>query len=197
MLAWSPSHPSFGLLGLGWWSKKRAQGVGGGTLLRLGLLAAPGDQVSKAEFPTEVEGHGSALDLERVLLHFSNVGSTKLKTVFPNFSFPSFLSHSVCTEKGRPCAFDSFTPEIITLPPLRSPVSQEPLETFKPFHPLFKPGPCMLPRANECGGFQSRRKAFLAGCSQCSQGHPEQQPRSPEARPWRNQRLCEDSTGCR
>lgn len=56
--------------------------MGGWTLLRLGLLAAPRDQVSKAEFPTEVEGHGSALDLGRVLLHFSNVGSTKLKT-FP------------------------------------------------------------------------------------------------------------------
>lgn len=124
-------------------------------------MAAPGDQVSKAEFPTEVEGHGSALDLERVLLHFSNVGSTKLKTVFPNSFFPSFLSHSVCAEEGRPCAFDSFTPEIITLSPLRSPVSQKPSETLKPFHPLFKPGPCMLLRANECGGFQSRRKAFL------------------------------------
>lgn len=148
----------------------------GGALLRLGLLAAPGDQVSKAEFPTEVEGHGSALDLERVLLHFSNVGSTKLKTVFPNSFFPSFLSHSVCAEKGRPCAFDSFTPEIITLSPPRSPVSRKPLETFKPFHPLFKPGLCMLLRANECGGFQSRRKVFLPDCSQCSQGQPEQQP---------------------
>lgn len=63
--------------------------------------------------------------------------------LFPNFSFPSFLSHSVCAEKGRPCAFDSFTPEIITLSPSRSPVSQEPLETFKPFHPLFKPGPSL------------------------------------------------------
>lgn len=65
-------------------------GEGGGTLTRLWLLAAPGDWVSKAEFHTEVEGHGSALDLERVLLHFSNVGSTKLKTVFPNSLFPSF-----------------------------------------------------------------------------------------------------------
>jgi hypothetical protein len=83
--------------------------VSGGTLLKLELLAAPGDWVSKPKFPTEVEGHGSALDLEKALLHFSNVGSTKLKTVFPNSFFPSFLSYSVCAEKGSTCAFDSFT----------------------------------------------------------------------------------------
>lgn len=51
-------------------------------------MAVPGDLVSRPEeFPTELEGHGSALDLERVVLYFSNVGSTKLKTVFPN-AFP-------------------------------------------------------------------------------------------------------------
>lgn len=73
-------------------------------------MAAPGDLVSRPEeFPTELEGHGSALDLERVLLHFSNVGPMKLKTVFPNASPSSFLSHSICAEKGTTCAFDSFT----------------------------------------------------------------------------------------
>lgn len=71
-------------------SEGRTGEGGGRDSPRLGLLAAPGELVSKAEFPTEVEGHGSALDLERVLLHFSNVGSTKLKTVFPKSLFPSF-----------------------------------------------------------------------------------------------------------
>lgn len=81
--------------------------------------------------------------------------------------------------------------------PLRRPVSQKPLETFKPFHLLFQRGPCMLPNANECGGFQSRQKALLSACSQCGQGQPKQQPCLLEARPWRNQRLCEDTMGCR
>lgn len=78
-------------------------------------MAAPGDPVSKAEFPTEVEGHGSALDLERALLHFSNVGSTKLKTVFPNPLFPSFLSHSVCAE--REAGHVLFIPSPLKSPP--------------------------------------------------------------------------------
>lgn len=166
-------------------------------------MAAPGDPASKAEFPTEVEGHGSALDLERALLHFSNVGSTKLKTVFPNPLFPSFLSHSVCAERGGTCAFHSFTPEITTLSPPRSPASPKPLETLKPFHPLFKGGPRMLLKANEGGGFQSRQKSIpphppAPASSQCRQGQPEQQqPRSQEVRPWRHQRLCVDSVGCR
>lgn len=72
---------SLGLLGLGQWpwdSLLLCQKEVGGVLCW--DLAAPGDLVSKLEFPTEVEGHGSALDLDRVLLHFSNVGSTKLKT---------------------------------------------------------------------------------------------------------------------
>lgn len=73
-------------------------------------MAALGDLVSRPEeFPTEVERHGSALDLERVLLNFSNTGSTNLKTVFPDTFLPSFLSHSVCIEKGKTCAFDYFT----------------------------------------------------------------------------------------
>lgn len=76
------SLPHFlGLLGLGprpWDYLLLCQKEVGGALCW--GLAAPGDRVSKPEFPTEVEGHGSALDLDRVLLHFSNVGSTKLKT---------------------------------------------------------------------------------------------------------------------
>lgn len=51
--------------------------VDGGAVLRLGTLGSPG---RPEESPTEMEGHGSALDLEGVLLHFSNVRSKKLKT---------------------------------------------------------------------------------------------------------------------
>ena len=42
-------------------------------------------------------------------MHFSNVGSTALKIVFPNAFLPSFLSICVCTEKDGVCASDSFT----------------------------------------------------------------------------------------
>lgn len=97
-------QPFTGLLGGGGWPRELLlsgqKEVGRGCCAEAGgLLATPGDLVSRPEeFPTEVERHGSAFDLERVLLHFSNVGSTKLKTVFPNTFPPSFLSHSVCTK---------------------------------------------------------------------------------------------------
>lgn len=42
-------------------------------------------------------------------MHFSNAGSTELKTVSPNAFLPSFLSISVYTEKDSVCAPDSFT----------------------------------------------------------------------------------------
>lgn len=87
-----------------------SEGSGWGCSAEAGDACSPRRPASRPEeFPTEVEGHSSALDLERVLLHFSNVGSMKLKTVFSNTFPASFLSHSVCAEKGTTCAFDSFT----------------------------------------------------------------------------------------
>lgn len=150
--------PSTEILGLGWGVSEGSRGEGGGW----GLLAAPGDPLSKAEFPTEVEGHGSALDLERALLHFSNVGSTKLKTVFPNPRFSSFFKSLCMRRERRDMCFSFLHPRNHhPLSPPRSPMSPKPLETVKPFHPLFKRGPRVLLKTNEGGGFQSRQKAFL------------------------------------
>lgn len=62
-----------------------SEGSGGGAVLRLEMLGGlrrPGLQTRR------VSHRGgrtrSALDLERVLLHFSSIGSMKLKTVFSN-----------------------------------------------------------------------------------------------------------------
>lgn len=82
----SSFHHFLGLLGRGGWLwdplLPSQVEVGGGCSAETGdswmsretLVSRP------EEFPTEVEGHSSALDLEGVLVHFSNVGSTKLKT---------------------------------------------------------------------------------------------------------------------
>lgn len=66
---WDPPLPTQGEVGGRWCAK-----AGDFWKSQETLVSRP------EEFPTEVEGHGSALDLEGVLLNCSNVGSTKLKT---------------------------------------------------------------------------------------------------------------------
>lgn len=79
-----------------------SEGSGEGTVLRLGMLGGPRRPGSgPEEFPTEVEGPSSALDLDRVLLHFSNVGSMKLKTVFSNVPPPPFIFKSLGVHREK------------------------------------------------------------------------------------------------
>lgn len=81
-------HPAFGLgkLAVGpsaLWS----EGSGRGGVLRLGMLGGPRRRGLQTRRVSHRGGRTrSALDLERVLLHFSNVRLMKLKTVFSHAS---------------------------------------------------------------------------------------------------------------